>query len=156
MTTPIFVAIVIAATVAMEPLSGLIHRKFGHGIGWRLHRGHHETPVKGPELNDVIPLVSAVVTIIAMAVGVYVPGWSALAALALGATIYGAVYFLVHDIYIHRRIPLLPKQIGFLEPFKAAHLEHHETGTDHWNIFSRPRQAANLSQHRALTTSEKR
>ncbi len=137
MNTVWFVIIAVVVALAMEPISGAIHRYVGHGVGWVLHRSHHETPVKGPELNDVIPAVSALVAIALMVIGVYVPGYSALAAVATGATIYGGVYFIIHDIYIHRRLPLLPQRIALLEPYKQAHLKHHDTGTDHWRIFSR-------------------
>jgi beta-carotene 3-hydroxylase len=128
--------------VAMEPISAAVHRFFGHGPGWRLHRSHHESPVRGPELNDVIPAVSALLTMALFAVGMWRPGWGWLVPVAAGATAYGAVYFTVHDLYIHRRLPLLPSYVGWLEPFKQAHLLHHRTGTGHWGIFARPTPGA--------------
>lgn len=142
---PIELMVFLATAVAMEPISAAVHRRLGHGIAWGLHRSHHESPVRGPELNDVIPAVSAGITMLLFAVGMWADGLGLLVPVAAGATAYGAVYFAVHDLYIHRRLPLLPRRIGFLEPFRTAHLLHHETGTDYWGIFSRPRRGAVLT-----------
>ncbi len=133
----LFALLAVGTALAMEPISAGIHRFVGHGVAWPVHRSHHDSPVKGPELNDLIPLVSALLTIAAFAAGTFRPGLGALVPIAIGATAYGAAYFVLHDIYIHRRVPLLPQRIEIFEPFKQAHLEHHRTGTDHWGIFSR-------------------
>lgn len=130
------VLLTVVTVVAMEPISATIHRRFGHGVGWVVHRSHHDGPVEGWEANDLIPTVSALVTMAAFWAGVAQPELRFLVPIALGATIYGALYFVLHDLYIHRRIPVLPERIAWLEPIKAAHLEHHETGTDHWGILS--------------------
>ena len=137
----LYVVVAILMTVAMEPISAAIHRYIGHGVAWPLHRSHHEGPVSGPELNDIIPALSAAVTIAGFAVGVSVDGMFLLVPLATGATIYGAAYFVLHDLYIHRRLPLMPRHVSWLEPFKVAHLEHHRTGTGAWGILSRPASA---------------
>jgi beta-carotene 3-hydroxylase len=130
------ILLVLLTALAMEPFSAGVHRYIGHGVAWPLHKSHHEGPVTGPEANDVIPAVSAALTIAMFALGTARPGLGVLVPIAAGATIYGAAYFLVHDCYIHRRVPLLPRCVGWLEPFKAAHLVHHRTGTGHWGIFS--------------------
>lgn len=130
-------AVVLTTAVSMEPISAAVHRRYGHGRGWWLHRSHHESPVRGPEANDVIPAVSALVTMGLFALGVWHPRCGRLVAVAGGATLYGAAYFTVHDLYIHRRLAVMPVRIGCLEPFKRAHLLHHETGVGYWGIFSR-------------------
>ncbi len=132
----IFVAVTAVAAVAMEPISAGIHRWFGHGPGWALHRSHHEDELVGFEANDVIPVVSALLTMLAFWVGVTVPGAGLAVPLALGATIYGMAYFVLHDLYIHRRLPLLPERVEWLEPIRQAHLDHHRTGTDNWGILA--------------------
>ncbi len=136
MTAWTFVALTAVAAILMEPISAAIHRWFGHGPGWVLHRSHHEDELVGLEANDVIPAVSALLTMVAFWVGVSVPGAAAAVPLALGATIYGLAYFVLHDLYIHRRIPLLPRRVAWLEPIRLAHLEHHSTGTGNWGILS--------------------
>lgn len=138
MSWAVSLALTIVATVLMEPASAAIHRYVGHGPGWVLHRSHHTGVVKGPEANDVIPAVSAAITIGLFAAGVSRAGLWWFVPIATGMTLYGAAYFCLHDLYIHRRLPLLPRHIGVLEPFRIAHLRHHETGTGSWGIFARP------------------
>lgn len=136
------VALALGTAVLMEPLSARIHRQLGHGPAWFLHRSHHEGVVAGPEANDVIPAVSAAITVGLFALGVSRPRLARLLPVATGATLYGATYFAVHDCYTHRRLPLLPRRLRWLEPFRLAHLAHHRTGTGHWGIFSVERGAA--------------
>lgn len=131
-----YVLVAIATTVAMEPISAAIHRRFGHGVGWRFHRSHHEEELDGLEANDVIPAASALITMLAFWVGVTVPEARILVPIAIGATIYGGAYFVLHDLYIHRRLPLLPERIEWLEPLREAHLHHHRTGDGNWGILS--------------------
>ncbi len=136
-------AVAFAVTAgAMEPISAAVHRYIGHGPGWVLHRSHHDGPVAGPEMNDVIPAVSAAVTI-----GLFTYGqWGSrrsstrlLTPIAAGATLYGVTYALIHDLYIHRRLAVLPAHVPWLEPFRAAHEAHHRQGWGHWGILSRQR-----------------
>ena len=106
-------------------ISATIHRLIGHGVAWPIHRSHHEGPVRGPEVNDIIPAVSALVTVAMFSVGVFNSRFTWTVPIAAGVTLYGAAYFAVHDLYIHRRLRVFPTYVRWLEPFKAAHLEHH-------------------------------
>ena len=45
-----------------------------------------------------------------------------------GVTAYGLAYLVVHDLYIHRRLPLLPARVAWLEPLAEAHGIHHRYG----------------------------
>ncbi|MEZ5406534.1 MAG: hypothetical protein R2761_00820 [Acidimicrobiales bacterium] len=135
-------AVAFAVTAgAMEPLSAAVHRYIGHGPAWALHRSHHDGPVAGPELNDVIPAVSAAATVALFAYGQWGRAERArlVTPIAAGATLYGVVYAVIHDLYIHRRLPLLPARVRWLEPFRAAHEAHHRQGSGHWGILSRQR-----------------
>lgn len=134
MSTVAWIGLLVLSAVAMEPLSAMVHRFIGHGIAWPLHRSHHEGPVRGPERNDVIPAVSAVVTMLLFALGTWSIPW--LLPIACGFTVYGIGYFVIHDLYIHRRIDLLPEQVRLFEPLKQAHMEHHGTGTGSWGLFA--------------------
>ena len=130
--------IALGALVAMEPISAGVHRFIGHGLAWELHRSHHEAPIEGIvglEANDAIPAVSAIVTMTMLALGRWVNGFAILQPLAVGMTLYGFAYFVVHDVYIHRRLALLPRRVGVLEPFRLHHLRHHRDGSGRWGIF---------------------
>ena len=135
MSTVVQIGIGLVSAVAMEPVSARIHRGIGHGVAWPVHRSHHCGPVGGPEANDIIPAVSALVTIAMFSVGVFNTRFTWLIPIAAGVTLYGAAYFAVHDVYIHRRLRLLPPYVRWLEPFKTAHLEHHRSGQGNWGIF---------------------
>lgn len=113
--------------LAMEPVAAAVHRWFGHGPGWVLHRDHHE-PVRGWQRNDLIPVGFAAAAIVAFLVAVSTATFAWLFPVAAGVTAYGVAYALVHDVYIHRRIPLLPARVRWLEPWRRAHERHHEGG----------------------------
>jgi beta-carotene 3-hydroxylase len=123
------------SAVLMEPISAAIHRYVGHGPGWVIHRSHHDGPVTGLEANDVIPAVSAAATIGMFATAIRCPSRRWMYPVASGITAYGAAYFVVHDLYTHRRIAVLPGHVAALERFRLRHLEHHRLHRDHWGIF---------------------
>jgi beta-carotene 3-hydroxylase len=120
------VLVAVAALVAMEPVTALVHRFVMHGFGMGWHRSHHEAPRQVLEANDLFPVVFAGVTIVLLAIGVY--GESAprvLIPIGAGITAYGAAYLLVHDVVIHRRLAFLPLPDWLLRPWREAHNVHH-------------------------------
>jgi beta-carotene 3-hydroxylase len=125
-------AIAVAGFVLMEPLTALTHRYVMHGIGVALHRSHHRRvrPGESPrrwEANDAYPVMFAAVVMLGFAAGFNVSGLGALVPLGIGITAYGAAYALVHDAYIHRRIPVFgDRQLPGLERLAAAHRVHHD------------------------------
>lgn len=125
MTGPL---LAVAVAFVMEPVAASVHRWLGHGPLWFLHRDHHEPGPGRWERNDLIPLGFAALSMVAFALALSRPHLRPLVWVAIGVTGYGISYALVHDVYIHRRIPLLPRRIGWLEPLRRAHLEHHRTG----------------------------
>jgi beta-carotene 3-hydroxylase len=120
-----FVAIAIAALILMEPLTALVHRFVMHGFGMGWHRSHHEPPRNHLEANDLFPVVFSALTIAALCVGLYVPGYELLVPIGIGVTAYGAAYLFVHDVVIHRRIPRLPIPDRLLARWREAHNVHH-------------------------------
>lgn len=137
------IALIVA--VAMEPVSAAVHRWFGHGPGWGFHRDHH-APTTWWERNDAIPLVFAGLSMVAFAIGVGVDGFAWLFWAATGATAFGLTYALVHDVYIHRRLRLLPRHVRWLEPWRRAHIEHHRTGGAPYGVLA-PRAGKARSTH---------
>lgn len=119
-------AIILASIAGMEILATLIHRHVMHGRwGWRLHRDHHEPAGGLFERNDLFSLAFAL-----LVAGLFVAGqrvWP-LAPVAIGASLYGVLYFVVHDGLVHRRWPFrhVPRR-GYLRRLYQAHLLHHAT-----------------------------
>lgn len=129
---PLLVAI--ASFVVMEPVTALTHRFVMHGAGRVLHRSHHRAvrPGESPrrwEANDLYPVAFASVVMIGLAVGFNVDGWSVLVPIGCGVTAYGAAYALVHDAYIHGRLPVFGnRRLPGFERLAAAHRIHHRRG----------------------------
>lgn len=116
-----------AAFVLMEPVTAASHRWLMHGIGARLHRSHHQRPGStGWEANDWFPVMFASVVMAAMWVGFNRAGYGALVPAAIGTTVYGAAYALVHDGYIHGRVGWFRgrKNVA-LDRLAEAHRIHH-------------------------------
>ena len=118
-----------AAFLAMEPLAALAHRFLMHGRGYGWHASHHAAPTRGWEANDGFPLVFALVTVSAIALGSVVPALSILRAIGAGVTAYGAAYVLIHDVCVHGR--LLGRPVGgnvYVRHVRRAHRVHHLSG----------------------------
>lgn len=134
-----WLAIVVVAFLVMEPATYLAHRFVMHGLGRRLHRSHHRRwPERGPdegffEANDAFPVVFASITMIALAVGFNVDGWSVLLPACAGVTLYGASYAFVHDGYIHGRIPVRRRNAR-LDRLAEAHDLHHRFGGEPYGM----------------------
>ena len=130
MPFPVPVLVAMATFVVMEPVTAFLHRVVFHGFGWGLHRSHHRVRGEGLEANDLYPAIIAIVTITMMAIGAGVDGLRSLLWAGAGMTAYGAAYFLVHDCYIHRRLPVFPagREIAVLELMARAHELHHRFG----------------------------
>lgn len=127
------VAAGLAAFVAMEGVSYATHRWIMHGPGMRWHRSHHSTSPTRLEANDVFPVVFSVFGIALFAAA------SALDNVALfwaagGVTLYGAVYLFVHDIYIHRRLPVEVDDRRYLSFVRDSHRIHHTLGGEPYGM----------------------
>jgi beta-carotene 3-hydroxylase len=128
------ILIVLLCFIGMEFVSYLLHRFVYHRLLWVFHKSHHE-PRKGIfELNDIFPVVLAGITITLMVIGLANPGKGELVAASIGITAYGAVYFFVHDLYVHRRARSLSLRIPFLLKVKKAHAIHHRYGGEPYGL----------------------
>ena len=131
--------VVAVAFVAMEPVTYLAHRFVMHGVGRRLHRSHHRRWPRRREgdpfleANDAFPVVFAAATMVAVAVGFNVDGFTVLLPLAVGATLYGAAYAFVHDAYIHDRVAIR-RRSRTLDRLAEAHALHHRFGGEPYGM----------------------
>ena len=125
-----YVLIFLASVLAMEGVAWLTHRYLMHGPLWVLHKSHHRRREGRFERNDWFGLIFAVPSMVLIWFGVR--GQPALLAIGLGMTAYGALYFLVHDVLVHRRIKhgFVPKR-GYLNRIVRAHLIHHRSKQKH-------------------------
>lgn len=120
------ICIVLVTFVVMEGVAWFTHKYILHGFLWFLHRSHHVRHNHALERND---LFFAYYGVLAMLFFIYGSKnmdyrfW-----IATGISLYGLTYFLVHDIFIHRRIKLFKKTTNpYLKALNMGHKVHHKT-----------------------------
>jgi beta-carotene 3-hydroxylase len=130
---------IVGAFVVMEPVTYAAHRWLMHGPGMVLHRSHHRVSGGGRlEANDWFPVMFATVVCAGLALGFNVAGFGTLVPVGIGVTLYGAAYALVHDVYVHGRLPLFARRHGApvagLEQLAEAHRLHHRFGGEPYGM----------------------
>ena len=118
------IAVALFALVAMEGVAYIAHRYVMHGPLWILHKSHH-SPYSGVfELNDLFAVFFSIPSIVLIFFGVR--GHEVLLWLGIGILGYGIVYFVFHDVIVHRRIrlPYKPKS-RYMKRIITAHWLHH-------------------------------
>ena len=126
------VFITLAAVCGMEFVAWAAHKFLMHGFLWKWHEDHHKPDMKQGhffEKNDRFFLVFATPGIACILVGTFT-AHSWLFFVGLGITIYGAIYFLIHDVYIHQRFKWF-RQLDskYSRGILRAHGAHHAKTT---------------------------
>lgn len=118
-------AIVAAAAGGMELFAWWAHKYIMHGWGWAWHRDHHEPHDHTLERNDLYAVVFGTIVIAMFMAGAL---WSQrLWWVAMGITVYGAIYTVIHDGIVHQRwFRWVPKR-GYAKRLVQAHKLHHAT-----------------------------
>lgn len=127
METLLWIISLIATFCFMEFMAWFSHKYIMHGFLWSLHKDHH---VKDHdswfERNDFFFIFYAVVSM------AFVISWSELGfvyglPIAIGIFLYGLTYFIVHDIFIHRRFKLFRNANNwYAKGIRRAHKMHHK------------------------------
>ena len=118
-------ALVVATVAFMEWVAYAVHRYVMHGAsGWGWHASHHEEHDDVLEKNDLYAVVFAVVAIALFWIGAEL--WLPLWWIGMGVSVYGLLYFIVHDGLVHQRWPFrhVPRK-GYLQRLYQAHKLHH-------------------------------
>lgn len=121
------ILLLIIAFVGMECIAWLTHKYIMHGILWNLHKDHHKKEEDGFfEKNDFFFLIFALPGIALFVIGGLLK-IAALSWIAAGITLYGFTYFIVHDVFIHRRFKIFRHANGtYLKGIRRAHKMHHK------------------------------
>lgn len=115
------------AFMGMEGFSWLIHKYIMHGPLWKVHRTHHVHGRGFFELNDLFSLFFGSVAVVLLLVGLN-KGYPYAVGAGMGISVYGFVYFILHDILIHRRFKAFSNiQNKYLKGLAAAHRDHHRS-----------------------------
>lgn len=126
---PILYGLITLATICcMEFVAWFTHKHIMHGFLWRWHEDHHKPHFKEGrffEKNDLFFLVFAIPGASTIILGTATPHFW-LFFVGLGITIYGAIYFLIHDVYIHQRFEWF-RQLDnrYSRAILRAHGAHH-------------------------------
>lgn len=118
---------VVFSFLAMEGFAWLIHRYIMHGPMWFLHRDHHQPDDEQTfQNNDFFLLLFSAPGIALLILGLQT-GWeSPLTWAGVGISIYGIVYFWVHEGVIHRRFRMVPRaRHPYFVALRRAHGAHH-------------------------------
>jgi beta-carotene 3-hydroxylase len=119
--------ILIGTFIIMEGVAWLTHRYIMHGWFWFLHEDHHIPKKENVlEKNDYFFLVFAI-----PGAGLTVLGSigevTYLFFIGLGITLYGFIYFLIHEIFIHQRLKWFRNSNSkYLRAIRRAHKVHHK------------------------------
>ena len=107
----------------MEPVTALTHRIVMHGTLWIWHKSHHNRYGTKFELNDLFPIVFSLVAVILFVIGMENPN---VRYIACGVTLYGFVYFIVHEIIIHSRFGHFGSNMRLVQYWRFGHNVHHQ------------------------------
>lgn len=139
----IALAAFVATFALMEGWAAALHRFAWHGPMWFVHQSHHQgTAVRRDdgrwEWNDLLALSHAPPSMALIAWGVFGSGsWAAPALGAgVGMTLFGACYVLIHDGFVHERLPLRTlRRWAPFERIRRAHLIHHAHNAAPYGLF---------------------
>ena len=122
-----FTALLVFGFLMMEAISYVAHRFLFHGVLWRIHRTHHAPRNSFLELNDVFSIGFALLSI-GLMIWAQKPLTDSVAfPIGLSITVYGIFYFILHDLFTHRRFLPFKSRNKVLLTVRAAHQRHHQT-----------------------------
>jgi beta-carotene 3-hydroxylase len=115
------------ATVAsMEGVAYVMHRWIMHGVGWFLHKSHHEPQSGFWEMNDWFFVIFASPSVVLLVKGLS-GAWGDWAIwIGAGIAAYGAIYLGFHDIIVHKRWDSgYVARWAYMKRIVQAHRIHH-------------------------------
>lgn len=119
---------IVLAFLGMEFMAWFTHKFIMHGILWSWHEDHHKPAMKHGfwEKNDRFFLVFAIPSFFCYLFGSLNENLRILLFVGIGISIYGLVYFLIHDVYIHKRFNWFRQLDNFYsKAILRAHGAHH-------------------------------
>ena len=137
-----FLGWILLGFAGMEVISYLVHRFVFHGLLWHVHRSHHEPNHGLFELNDLFSIFFAGLAIYFMYQGMDAPLRSPLFGTGLGITVYGLLYFVIHDLFSHKRFMPFKSDNRLMRLIRYAHQRHHQSidkeGQEPYGLFLFP------------------
>jgi len=125
MQTILHIAIILGTLAGMEAFSWFIHKYLFHGPLWFIHKSHHQQRSGWFEFNDIFSLLFAGIALFLMWMGraeLDIKFW-----IGVGITVYGIIYFIFHDWFIHNRLKSFKTGNSYLLGIRRAHKIHHKS-----------------------------
>ena len=122
-----FIVLTIFGFIAVEIFSYIAHRFLFHGVLWKIHQTHHTARKGAFELNDIFSVIFALCSMFLMIFAAKPLIYSISFPFGLGISIYGLIYFIIHDFFTHRRFLPFKSNSKLLLTIRAAHQRHHQT-----------------------------
>lgn len=142
MTVLAFVGWILLGFAGMEIISYLVHRFIFHGVLWQVHRSHHEPNHGTFEANDLFSLFFAGISIYLIYQGIEMPLGSPGFAIGVGIAVYGVLYFVIHDLFAHKRFMPFKSDSKIMRLIGYAHQRHHQSidqdGQEPYGLFLFP------------------
>ena len=120
------ISALIATFFFMEFMAWFTHKYVMHGVLWVLHKDHHQKEPGFFEKNDSFFLIFAIPSWLLIMTGM-MAGNDIRVWIGAGIAVYGLSYFLVHDVFIHRRFNWLKRtDNAYFRAIRKAHKVHHK------------------------------
>ncbi len=123
------ICIVLCGFIAMEAIAWFSHKYIMHGFMWNWHRSHHEPRTGRFEKNDLFGILFSFISMYFIFSGSLADfDWRFF--FGIGIMLYGFAYFIVHDVFVHQRLPFLKKtNTAYFQAMRYAHKIHHKVRT---------------------------
>ena len=127
MWNTLWIFILIFTFLFMEFVAWFSHKYIMHGFLWSWHKDHHKKDHDSWfEKNYLFFLVYAIPSIVFVILWGEFSFWAGLP-IAIGIFCYGFTYFVVHDIFIHRRFKIFRNiENKYAKGIRRAHKIHHK------------------------------
>lgn len=130
----IFALACILSFCLMEGGAWAAHKYLMHGPLWSWHEDHHKPNGNLFQKNDRFFLIFAIPSWLCIMLGMIYQNYFSVG-FGVGIAIYGLVYFLVHDVLIHRRFKWFDNtQNKYFIAIRKAHKAHHKNMHKHEGI----------------------
>lgn len=121
----LFLVIALLSFAAMEWVARAMHQYVMHGVLWVLHRDHHRRERHRLQRNDAFFVIFAIPSWLSIMLGSMHGSWPWVA-VGSGIALYGLSYFLVHEVFIHKRLKFWrTTDRVYFTAVRKAHMKHH-------------------------------
>ena len=122
----LYLLIAFVVFASMEGVTWFTHKYIMHGFLWYLHEDHHQKGSGILEKNDAFFLIFAIPSWLCIMLGLMYQNYLSVS-IGAGIAMYGAAYFIVHEVIIHQRLKWFNRiNNRYFKVLKWAHKMHHK------------------------------